>query len=494
MMSLPQLESWLLNAANIIRGPVDPSDYKAYIFPLLFFKRISDVYDEEYAQALEESNGDIEYAEFEENHRFIIPKGCRWSDLQAKTNNIGAAISSIFRRIELANRKTLSGIFGDVEWKNKDKLSDERLKNLIEHFSLHNLSIKNVEPDMAGRAYEYLIKRFADKTNKKAGEFYTPRSIVKLMTLILDPSEGESVYDPACGTGGMLLQALAHVKDKGQDIRTLELYGQERNLTTSAIARMNLIIHGLEDFDIERGDTLRNPIFRNRNQLATFDCVIANPPFSLKKWGLEVWEHDKWKRNEYGTPPASYGDFAWVQHMLKSMAPATGRLAVVVPHGVLFRKGSEQTIREKLIENDKIEAIIGLADNLFYGTNLAACILILKHRKQPDRHRKVLFIDASTIYKPQRAQNILEDEHVTRIFDLYSQYRDVPHIARVVSLDEIKQNDCNLSISLYIKKEDTKVTLTLEQAISNLQNAIKKSKAADEVLKKKLVEIGVIEQ
>ncbi|WP_051489062.1 type I restriction-modification system subunit M [Peptoclostridium acidaminophilum] len=199
MMSLPQLESWLLNAANIIRGPVDPSDYKAYIFPLLFFKRISDVYEEEYEQALEESNGDIEYAEFEENHRFIIPKGCRWSDLQAKTTNIGAAISSIFRRIELANRKTLSGIFGDVEWKNKDKLSDERLKNLVEHFSLHNLSIKNVEPDMAGRAYEYLIKRFADKTNKKAGEFYTPRSIVKLMTLILDPCEGESVYDPACG-------------------------------------------------------------------------------------------------------------------------------------------------------------------------------------------------------------------------------------------------------------------------------------------------------
>ncbi|AHM55810.1 type I restriction enzyme ecoprrI M protein HsdM [Peptoclostridium acidaminophilum DSM 3953] len=292
----------------------------------------------------------------------------------------------------------------------------------------------------------------------------------------------------------MLLQALAHVKDKGQDIRTLELYGQERNLTTSAIARMNLIIHGLEDFDIERGDTLRNPIFRNRNQLATFDCVIANPPFSLKKWGLEVWEHDKWKRNEYGTPPASYGDFAWVQHMLKSMAPATGRLAVVVPHGVLFRKGSEQTIREKLIENDKIEAIIGLADNLFYGTNLAACILILKHRKQPDRHRKVLFIDASTIYKPQRAQNILEDEHVTRIFELYNQFRDVPHIARVVSHDEIKQNDCNLSISLFIKKEETKAILTLDEAILNLRNAINMSKAADEVLNRKLVEIGVIEQ
>ena len=291
MLTLQQLEQWLLDAANIIRGPVDPSDYKAYIFPMLFFKRISDVYDEEYSQALAESDGDIEYAEFAENHRFTIPKGCRWVDLQNKSNNIGAVIKSIFRNVEKANRKSLYGIFGDVEWTNKAKLSDERLKNLVEHFSMHNLSNGDVEADIAGRAYEYLIKRFADKANKKAGEFYTPRSVVKLMTLILDPNAGESVYDPACGTGGMLLQAINHVHSKGQDIRTLWLYGQERNLTTSAIARMNLIIHGLEDFDIERGDTLRNPIFKSRNKLATFDCVIANPPFSLKKWGADIWEH-----------------------------------------------------------------------------------------------------------------------------------------------------------------------------------------------------------
>lgn len=490
-MSLPQLESWLYNAANIIRGPVDPSDYKAYIFPILFFKRISDVYEEEYSQALIDSNGDIEYAEFSENHRFNIPKGCKWSDLHAKTSNIGAAIKSIFRKIEKANSKTLYGIFGDVEWTNKEKLSDERLKNLIEHFSLHNLSIANVEPDMAGRAYEFLIKKFADKTNKKAGEFYTPRSIVKLMILILDPCEKESVYDPACGTGGMLLQALSHVRDKGQDVRTLELYGQERNLTTSAIARMNLIIHGLEDFDIERGDTLRNPIFRDRNKIATFDCVIANPPFSLKNWGEEVWAHDKWKRNEYGMPPSQYGDFAWVQHMIKSMAPTTGRLAVVVPHGVLFRKGSEQEIRERLINNDRLEAVIGLGDNLFYGTNLAACILVLKHRKPTERKNKVLFIDASKIYKPQRSQNIMEDSDVERIYGLYNDYTNVPHLSRVVEVKEIKQNGLNLNISLYIEKENNQQVISMDEAIVNLKEAVEATRAADEILKRKLVEMGV---
>ena len=490
-MTLQQLETWLLNAANIIRGPVDPSDYKAYIFPMLFFKRISDVYDEEYAQALLNSNGDIEYAEFSENHRFNIPKGCSWNDLKNKSLNIGAAIKSIFRKIEKANNKTLYGIFGDIEWTNKEKLSDERLKNLIEHFSLHNLSIANVESDMAGRAYEFLIKRFADKTNKKAGEFYTPRSIVKLMTIILDPNTGETVYDPACGTGGMLLQAISHVELKGQDIRTLWLYGQERNLTTSAIARMNLIIHGLEDFNIMRGDTLRNPIFTSGNKLSTFDCVIANPPFSLKNWGSEVWENDKWGRNEYGMPPASYGDFAWVQHMLKSMAPATGRLAVVVPHGVLFRKGSEQAIREKILENDKLEAVIGLGDNLFYGATIAACILILKHRKAPERKNKVLFIDASKIYKQQRAQNIMDDVNISDVYKLYRNYADVEYFARVVDLKEIKKNGINLNISLYIEKENNREVISLSDAVAGLKTAYRQSREADDRLKIRLAKMGV---
>ena len=491
MLTSQQLETWLLNAADIIRGPVDPSDYKAYIFPMLFFKRISDVYDEEYNQALLNSDGDMEYAEFSENHRFNIPKGCSWNDLKNKPSNIGAVIKSVFRKIEKANNKTLYGIFGDVEWTNKEKLSDERLKNLIEHFSMHKLSNANVEADLAGRAYEFLIKRFADKTNKKAGEFYTPRSIVKLMTMILDPNAGETVYDPACGTGGMLLQAISHVESKGGDIRTLWLYGQERNLTTSAIARMNLIIHNLEDFMIMRGDTLRNPIFTTRNKLSNFDCVIANPPFSLKNWGAEVWESDKWGRNEYGMPPSSYGDFAWVEHMLKSMAPATGRLAVVVPHGVLFRKGSEQDIRRKILEDDKLEAVIGLGDNLFYGTNLAACILILKHRKTPERKKKVLFIDASKMYKSQRAQNIMNDDNILDVYKLYRDYANVEYLARVIDINEIMENGINLNISLYIDKENNQEVISMNKAIAGLKQAYQHSREADGRLKIMITKMGV---
>lgn len=484
MLSLQQLEKWLMDAAYILKGPVDAADFKSYIFPLLFYKRVSDVYEEEYTRAMVESGGDIEYAEFAENHRFNIPKDCRWSDLQNTSENVGAVIHKIFRSIEKANYKTLYGIFGDVDWKNKQKLPDTLLKNLVEHFSLHNISNTNVEADIAGRAYEYLIKKFADKTNKKAGEFYTPRTVVQLMTLILDPNEGESVYDPACGTGGMLLQAVKHVSDKGQDIRLIKIYGQEKNLTTSAIARMNLFIHGREDFKIERGDTLRNPVFTFRNKLSTFDCVIANPPFSLKRWGFDGWSTDKWGRNEYGIPPSSYGDFAWVEHMLKSMAPGTGRMAVVLPHGVLFRKGTEQDIRKKIIEDDRLEAVIGLGDNLFYGTNIAACILVLKLKKSSDRKRKVLIIDASKIYRQQRAQNIMTDENVSEIFKLYSDFADVENRATVASIDDIKRNGFNLTISIYINKPKEENVIAMSEVISTLKEACAKSKAADERVKK----------
>lgn len=493
MLSLQQLEKWLMDAAYILKGPVDAADFKSYIFPLLFIKRILDVYEEEYMEAMVESCGDIEYAEFAENHRFNIPKDCRWSDLQNTSENVGAVIHKIFRSIEKANYKTLYGIFGDVDWKNKQKLPDILLKNLVEHFSLHNISNTNVEADIAGRAYEYLIKKFADKTNKKAGEFYTPRTVVQLMTLILDPTEGESVYDPACGTGGMLLQAIKHVSDKAEDVRLLKVYGQEKNLTTSAIARMNLFIHGREDFKIERGDTLRNPVFIFRNKLSTFDCVIANPPFSLKKWGFDGWGTDKWGRNEYGIPPVSYGDFAWVEHMLKSIAPGTGRMAVVLPHGVLFRKGSEQDIRKQIIEDDKLEAVIGLGDNLFYGTTLAACIWVLKFKKATDKKRKVLFVDASKIYKHQRAQNILSNENVSEIFKLYSDFADVDNCAKVVSFDDIKKNGFNLNISIYIDKPREGNGISISEAISAIKEACTKSKAADEKLKKMIekMEVGV---
>jgi type I restriction enzyme M protein len=493
-IELSQLESHLWEAANILRGPVDAADFKTYVFPLLFFKRISDVFDEEYAAALTESAGDEEYALFPQNYRFQIPKGCRWSDVRVVTTNVGQALQKAMRGIERANPETLYGIFGDAAWSNKDRLPDSLLRDLIEHFSSITLGNAVAQADVLGQSYEYLIKKFADLTNKKAGEFYTPRSVVRLMVDILDPKESESIYDPACGTGGMLLEAVHHVRLNHGDDRTLwgKLFAQEKNLTTSAISRMNLFLHGASDFQVVRGDTLRQPAFFFGDNLATFDCVIANPPFSLEKWGEEVWASDPYGRKFAGMPPGKSGDYAWVQHMIKSMAPARGRMAVVLPHGALFRMGKEGEIRQKILQMDLIEAVIGLGPNLFYGTGLAACILVVRQRKKKDRKKKVLIVDASREFKTGRAQNELLPEHVERIYGWYRDYQQVEGIARVVTLDEIAGNDHNLNIPRYIESNNQQEVLTVKEAMSRLQQSATKAFDAEEKLIAILMREGLL--
>ena len=486
-LSLSQLEQYLAKAAWILKGPVDASDFKVYIFPLLFFKRICDVYDEEYVQAITESDGDAEYAALPELHRFQVPLGCHWKDVRATTARVGLSIEKALRGIEQANSPALDHIFGDAQWSNANKLSDRLLIDLIEHFSQYTLSNQSVEVDLLGRAYEYLIKHFADLTNKKAGEFYTPRSVVHLMGLLLDPQAGESVYDPACGTGGMLLECVQHLRDGGQDPRTLKLYGQEKNLTSSSIARMNMFLHGIEDFQILRGDTLRNPLFFEADGLKTFDCVIANPPFSLKNWGAEAWEQDPYGRNFAGTPPKGNGDMAWVQHMVMSMHPAHGRMAVVLPHGALFRKGAEGSIRQTLLEADLLEAVIGLGPNIFYGTQLAACIMVFRQRKPPERQGKVLFIDAAEQIRSGRAQNFLEPEHVRQIYAWYRAFADVENYVKVAEQTDLEENDFNLNIPLYVEKVIEDDLPTVEEALADLKRAWEESQAAEarfrEVLK-----------
>src|SRR5690606_29194618 len=333
-----------------------------------------------------------------------------------------------------------------------------------------------------GNAYEYLIKHFADLTNKKAGEFYTPRSVVHLLGLILDPHEGESVYDPACGTGGMLLECVDNLKHNGEDFRTLKLYGQERNLTSSAIARMNMFLHGIEDFEILRGDTLREPAFFQADGLKTFDCVIANPPFSLKDWGADNWANDPYGRNIAGVPPKGNGDMAWVQHMVKSMN-STGRMTVVLPHGALFRKGAEGKIRQALLEQDILEAVIGLGPNVFYGTQLAACVIVFKQHKDADKKGKVLFIDASEQIRVGRAQNHLEPEHVQQIYQWYSDFQDVENYAKVASFADLKENDFNLNIPLYIEKIIEDNLPSVEEAMADLKEAWQASLEAEEKFK-----------
>jgi len=327
-----------------------------------------------------------------------------------------------------------------------------------------------------------MIKHFADLTNKKAGEFYTPRSVVHLLGLILDPHEGESIYDPACGTGGMLLECVQHLAENKEDYRTLKLYGQEKNLTSSSIARMNMFLHGIEDFEIVRGDTLRNPAFFSADGLKTFDCVIANPPFSLTNWGADLWLNDPYGRNLAGVPPQSNGDMAWVQHMIKSMN-STGRMTVVLPHGALFRKGVEGKIRQALLEMDLLEAVIGLGPNIFYGTQLAACVMVFKQNKEATRRGKVLFIDGSEQIRVGRAQNFMESEHVQQLFSWYSSFDDVENYVRVATLNEIKENDFNLNIPLYVEKVIEDNLPSVEEALADLKQAWNESLKAEERFK-----------
>lgn len=472
-MDLQQLESHLWESANILRGPVDAADFKTYIFPLLFFKRICDVWDDEYKEIIDES-GDEQLASFPESHRFQIPEECHWNDVRSKAGNIGTALLHSMREIEKANPNTLYGVFGDAQWSNKDRLSDSLLKDLIEHFSRLPLGNKNVTSDLLGDAYEYLIKKFADATNKKAGEFYTPRSVVSLMIKMLDPLAGETIYDPACGTGGMLLAAVQRVKDTFGDVKLLrgKLFGQEKNLTTSSIARMNLFLHGIEDFQIVRGDTLRNPAFYDGDRLAKFDCVIANPPFSLEKWGEEQWMNDPFGRNFAGLPPSSSGDFAWVQHMVQSMAEVKGRMAVVLPQGALFRKGAEGAIRQKLLEMDLIEAVIGLAPNLFYGTGLAACILVLRTKKPAIRRKQIMVADASRLFRRGRAQNYLDPDHTVEIQRWFEEFKNVQDTVRIVKLDEIEAEDWTLNISRYVLPPLQDDIPPLPEAIAAFKDAL----------------------
>ena len=467
------LETYLWESANILRGYVDASDFKAYIFPLLFYKRLSDVYDEEYQKALDESDGDVSYAESEITHRFQIPSNCHWNDLRSKSKNIGQFLQKTLRAIEKANPDRLYGIFGDTNWANKGKITDALMTDLVEHFSKLHLSNAKTQHEMLGDAYEYLIKKFADLQNKKAGEFYTPRTVVTLLTNILDPNDSETIYDPACGTAGMLLEASSQIKQKKQDIRKLKLFGQESNLNTASIAKINLFLHGLDDFKIIRGDTLREPAFTKNDNLTKFDCVIANPPFSLKNWGYELWKTDPYNRKFAGLPPNSYGDYAWVQHMISSMKEDTGRVGVVVSGGALYRS-SEKTIRQKILqEHDYLESVIQLGSDIFYGTTVAPCILIFKATKNPKEKQNVFLINASNMYHPGRRQNFLLDVHIKEIFEIYKKRKEIQYRSKLVTISEIQENDWNLSVTRYIESEPTEKIMPLEKTFSELRDSIR---------------------
>lgn len=481
-MTQQQLEKYLWGAAKVLRGTIDAGDYKQYIFPLLFFKRICDVYDEEFEKALVESNGDIEYAAFAEHHHFIVPQQAHWNKVRETTTNVGMAIQNAMREIEKANPDTLYGIFGDASWTNKDRLSDATLLNLIEHFSQHKLNLSTVADDKLGNAYEYLIKEFADDSGHTAAEFYTNRTVVKLMTMIMDPQPGESVYDPTCGSGGLLLNCALHLRDEGKEYRTLKLYGQEINLITSAIARMNMFMHGIEEFSIVRGDTLSQPAFLANDTLKKFNVILANPPYSIKAWDRKGFENDPYGRNIWGTPPQGCADYAFQQHIQKSLHHKNGRSISLWPHGILFRD-SEAAMRRKMIEEDLVECVIGLGPNLFYNSPMEACLLITNNNKSKERKRKILIVNAVKEVKQEKNIAYLETKHIDRIYKSYLAFEDEEGFSKVLDNETVLSNKASLNIAQYVSNvAQNNDTISVNQAISTWHESSR-------TLKKSMIEL-----
>ncbi len=472
-MTQHELEKYLWGAAVYLRGHIDAGDYKQFIFPLLFFKRISDVWDEEYEEALKAGDGDMDYAAFAENHRFQIPEGAHWKDVRQKTQNVGRLLQTAMQAIEKANPDQLFGVFGDASWTNKDRLSDETLINLVEHFSKHKLDLEHVPQDELGNAYEYLIKQFADDSGHTAAEFYTNRTVVRLMTLIANPQPGETVYDPTCGSGGLLLNAALQLKTAGKEYRTLKLYGQEINLITSSIARMNMFLHGIEDFQIVRGNTLSNPGLLENDELKTFNIILANPPYSIKAWDQKAWTNDHFGRNLWGTPPQGCADYAFQQHIHKSLDTQNGRSIVLWPHGVLFRD-SEIDIRRKMIENDFVDCVMGLGPNLFYNSSMVSCLLICRTDKPKERKGKILFINALDELRKEKTMSFMDEPHIQKVLKAYHKFSNSSGFSKVVSVDDVLKNNGNLSIQMYVdmnEKKENENSIDLKEMVKDWNNS-----------------------
>jgi type I restriction enzyme M protein len=454
-----------------------------------------------------------EAIEDEDFHSFYIPQTSWWREITKKTENIGQAIDQAFSSIEEHNT-SLEGVMTAVHFGDSEKLPDKLLSRLLQHFNKHSLANADLEnPDILGNAYEYLIREFADDAGKKGGEFYTPKEVVQLLVKLIKPEAGNSIYDPTCGSGGMLIQSAHYVAEHGGMIGEFvdcTLKGQEKNLGTWAICKINMIVHNFKDSDIRKGDTLGSPKHIVNGELETFDRVIANPPFSLSNW----WEaaevdvkndakgkpitpkyndvvSDEYGRFKYGIPPRSYGDLAFLQHML-SVLKNNGKMGIVLPHGVLFRGGSEGKIREGLLKDDLIEVIVGLPINLFYNAGIAATIIIVNKSKPETLKNRVIFIDASNEYKEGKNQNTLTAENIEKIVSSHDAMEEVEKYMRVVELSEIKENDYNLNIARYIDTSEAEEIIDIQATLERINEIESNEQEIDSKLNGFLKDLGFV--
>ena len=494
-----ELNNVLWSAADSSRMSVSADVYKDYVLTMLFFKYLSDKSKAEYEQLQERFAGDTARIDAKmKTSRFYLPPTSSFGDVfaQKESDNIGEIINKALYAIEDHNKDKLAGVFRGIDFNNENVLGkpqqrNKMMRHLLDDFS--KIDLRDVKEDIIGNSYMYMIEKFGADAGKKAGEFFTIHSVAELVARLAQPKPGDRIADPAVGSGGLLLLAGEQIKKQGSD--NFALYGQEATGSTYQLARMNMFLHGMDTAHLEWGDTLNNPLLVENDGLMKFDVTVANPPFSLKKWGAENADADPYGRFWRGIPPKDKGDYAFITHMIETLKPQTGRMAVIVPHGVLFRGGAEGKIRQQLIEENIIDAVIGLAPGLFQTTGIPVAILVIDRSRERGGARQddrdILFIEASKQFKPGKAQNSLESEHADKIFDAFIARQDVEKFAHVASPDEIKENDYNLNITRYVdtfeEEEEVDIAATIK-AIDELNPQIEKLEAQ---MKHYLKELGI---